>query len=292
MIRLLWMAFIYVMLCCVEALAGGSFGGLSEGEVPEAVKRRLSVYQAIGVTVKGYAKGPGNLIAAVVNVPEGVVRRVKGLEMFAKGGDAIFYISPDGRQMVVGFVFDLENGRELSTELLNMYADAQTQAGEGGKKNLSEATFEELQQLYGVATRGRDGSEPALYCFVDLRCPYSIKQYEALKGKESVKWIPLTFGDPVSTTRASLLLAFDNPGADELEKAIKEEAKLKEVFWKFDEETKKALARGVMRLEHNVGFAVSHGIKTTPVCVLVQDGRVGRVFKGVFDADFIRNNSR
>ncbi len=286
----LFLAVVLVMVVPVSALGSE---GIPEDRVPKAVRQRVEVYRKLGVEVRGYVKGPSDLVGVVCRLPAHVLGKIKGLEVFAKDrGDAVFFLTPDGTQMFIGFVFDLVNGKELVSEVVAEYQGGQEQ-GQGESKGekseklaLDGLTVADLAVHY-VETGTKD--QVQFYCFVDLRCPYSRQQYREMSRIETrVRWVPITLGDPVSTTRASYLLALEQPEASDLEKAFSQGSSLKELFWRFGEEEKKALAKGVFALERNTSFAMEHGIKTVPTCLYVPDGRIRQVYRGAFDAKFIQ----
>jgi hypothetical protein len=276
------------MLVCVLYGAGRAEVGdsLSPDKVPAPVRQRVEVYRTLGLEILGYVQGPGNLTGAVVRMPEDLIRRVPGMEVFAQGGFGVFFLSPDGRQMVIGLSFDLEKGSELVRTLVAKYEPAPRVAQGIQLEGLSEKDL----AVQFVET-GREGADGRYYCFIDLRCPHSRKQLDEMKKLDAVvRWVPITLGDPISTTRASYLLALDHAGEKDLEEAMTRTGTLHEAAWMFTEEEKQALAAGVLVLEKNVSFATGHGIRSTPVCASVREGKVVRVYRGVFDAGFIKNN--
>ena len=259
---------------------------VAPNKVPGPVRQRVDVYRALGLEILDYVQGPGNLIGAVVRMPGDLIKRVPGMEVFAQGGLGVFFLTPDGRQMVIGFSFDLEKGSELVRTLVAKYEPAPRAAQRIQLEGLSERDL----AVQFVET-GREGTDGRYYCFIDLRCPHSRKQFDEMKKLDAVvRWVPITLGDPISTTRASYLLALDRAGEEDLKKALTRTGTLHEAAWMFTEEQKQALAIGVFALEKNVSFATEHGIRSTPVCASVRGGKVVRVYRGVFDAGFVKNN--
>lgn len=278
---------VLVLVCALCGVSRADLGdSIAVDKVPAPVRRQMETYRALGLEILAYVQGPGNLIGVVVRMPEDLIRKVPGMEAFAQGGLGVFFLSPDGKQMTIGLSFDLEKGSELVRTLVARYGSAPQAARDIRLEGLSEKDL----AVQFVET-GREGKDGRYYCFVDLRCPYSRKQFDEMKKLDAlVRWVPITLGDPVSTTRASYLLALERAGAKELEEAMNRSGSLHEAAWIFTEEEKQALAAGVLVLEKNVSFATEHGVRSTPVCASVRDGKVVRLFRGVFDAEFIKNN--
>jgi thiol:disulfide interchange protein DsbG len=223
---------------------------------PEAVMRRMQEWAgATGLLVKAYFPGPGNLTGVAAEL--------------ALGQGMIYYLSPDGRQMLVGLAVDLDTGTDLSAEAGRKYL------GEAAIPQLAQPSpgaaamsSQELLRLPSVA-QGDPKAGKVLVAFVDLGCGHCHRLYEdvqALLPREgvAVHWIPMSLGSEASTTRAAAALGGQAPTLD--------------AFW--DAEPAMLLgdtgrlARGSQRLEAVMDFAESHGIRSVPTLYLVEEGAV------------------
>ena len=80
---------------------------------PQAVEQALALWGALGVEIKAYFPGPGNLVGVAAELMPG-----KGM---------VFYLDPTGTFMVSGLVIDLKTGENLTQAAGKRYLGAAAQ---------------------------------------------------------------------------------------------------------------------------------------------------------------------
>ncbi|RMD70268.1 MAG: hypothetical protein D6819_04700, partial [Gammaproteobacteria bacterium] len=215
---------------------------------PPAVEQAIKRWEAVGVKVVRYFDGPGNLVGVALAFPNG-----KGM---------IVYVDPQGKTIVSGAAIDLETGENLTAKAARAYL------GEG-RKPVSDISPSELERL-GYLEEGK--GDAILYVFIDPACPHCralVPRVKALaeSGEATVRWVPLGLLGPESLTKAAYLLGKGDPG--ELVSIMDTQKNIQELL-----RDKEAMGRGGVKLERNMDFAESHGIRSVPTLLLDLGGRV------------------
>lgn len=104
----------------------------------------------------------------------------------------LFYITPDGKSLIAGMVFDA-NGNNITSADMNKAGVSDV----GGTKVMGDA---QLQSLWDRAEKRRwvqEGkSGKVIYVFFDANCPYCHRLWTTLRasvqaGKIQVRWLPV-----------------------------------------------------------------------------------------------------
>ncbi|RMD68839.1 MAG: hypothetical protein D6819_08395 [Gammaproteobacteria bacterium] len=214
---------------------------------PSPVRQAMERWEALGMKVVRYFKGPGNLVGVALTFPNG-----KGM---------IVYVDPDGKTLVSGVALDLATGENLTARAARMYL------GEG-QKPVPAISAEELGRL-GYLQEG--SGEAILYAFIDPECPHCLALVPRLKalakaGRAVVRWVPVGLLGPSSLTKAAYLLGRKDP-EDLL--AVMETRDVRPLL-----KDKEAMGRGGVALEEVMTFAEDHGITEVPYLLLVTGGQV------------------
>lgn len=143
-----------------------------------------------GVTIVGTLPNPGGLPAYAGYL---------GQEPMA------LYLTPDGKHVIVGKLFDAEGRDQTSTALAKLVA-----------KPMSDGPWRQLESSHWIAD-GRNGAR-VLYVFTDPNCPYCSKLWSDARpwvaaGKVQLRHIIVGILTPTSAGKAAALLADKDPAA-------------------------------------------------------------------------------
>ncbi len=143
-----------------------------------------------GVTIVGTLPNPGGLPAYAGYM---------GQEPMA------LYLTPDGKHVIVGKLFDAEGRDQTSTALAKLVA-----------KPMSGGPWRQLESSHWIAD-GRNGAR-VVYVFTDPNCPYCNKLWTDARpwvaaGKVQLRHIIVGILTPTSAGKAAALLADKDPAA-------------------------------------------------------------------------------
>lgn len=124
----------------------------------------------------------------------------------------LFYVTPDGKSLIVGMVFDAEGNNVTSTDM--------SKAGVsdvGGSKIMGDT---QLQALWDRVEKRRwvqDGkSGKVVYVLFDPNCPYCHRLWASLRagvqaGKIQVRWLPVAILKDTSKGLGAAIYSAANP---------------------------------------------------------------------------------
>lgn len=104
----------------------------------------------------------------------------------------LFYITPDGKHVILGTVFDAKGGNVTSNDMSRASI-----RGDGAQKELDEAELAKLwEQAAGLDYIAEGEGDKVAYVIFDPQCPYCHKLWAKLrdvaaKGGTQVRWIPV-----------------------------------------------------------------------------------------------------
>lgn len=167
----------------------GTFHGrtLSAQATPAPIK----ALEAQGVEVMGTFDAPGGL---------------KGYAGMIRHQPLAIYLTPDGKQAIVGTMID-GKGVELSEEPLNRLVN----------KPMTERTWKQLEASTWIADGAKSASR-VIYTFTDPNCPYCNKFWNDARpwvnaGKVQIRHVMVAILGPTSPGKAAALLSATDPQA-------------------------------------------------------------------------------
>lgn len=124
----------------------------------------------------------------------------------------LFYITPDGKSLIVGMVFDAQGNNVTSGDMSKAGV-----ADVGGAKVMGDA---QLQALWDRAEKlrwvqeGKSGK--VIYAFFDANCPYCHRLWSTLRagvqaGKIQVRWLPVAILKDTSKGLGAAIYSASNP---------------------------------------------------------------------------------
>jgi len=124
----------------------------------------------------------------------------------------MFYITPDGKSLIVGMVFDAQ-GNNITSADMNKAGVSDV----GGAKVMGDA---QLQALWDRVEKRRwvqEGkSGKVIYAFFDANCPYCHRLWSTLRagvqaGKIQVRWLPVAILKDTSKGLGAAIYSAANP---------------------------------------------------------------------------------
>lgn len=135
----------------------------------------------------------------------------------------LFYVTPDGKSLVAGIVFDTAGNNVTATDM--------TRAGvsDNGNANIKNIPAPQLESIWSRAEKlhwiadGKAGAK-TIYVFFDPNCPYCHRLWTTLRnpvqsGKIQVRWLPVPILKESSKGLGAALYASSNP-ADAMARMI------------------------------------------------------------------------
>ncbi|HEY8708127.1 MAG TPA: thiol:disulfide interchange protein DsbG, partial [Burkholderiaceae bacterium] len=174
------------LLCATVAWAG--IAGLANAAQWPAP---IEALQAHGVEVIGTFKAPGG---------------VTGYAAIAQQQPLALYLTADGKQVIVGPMFDAK-GINLSDEPLDRLVS----------KPMTERSWRALESSRWIAD-GRSSAARIVYVFTDPNCPYCNKFWNDARpwvqaGKVQLRHVMVGILGPTSAGKAAALLGAQDPAA-------------------------------------------------------------------------------
>lgn len=173
----------------------------------------------------------------------------------------LFYVTPDGRALVAGLLFDAAGNNVTDRDL--------ARAGVGNTVNavspaVAGKVWQQAQEL-DVLQDGRGG--PTVFAFVDPTCPYSRALMRKVRpliasGRLTVRWVPIAI-----LSRSSYGLAQTMYEAKSVARSVTDLAEDR-----LPPRPETARVRSI--LERNVAVARQTGITAVPILVYRGQGRV------------------
>ena len=250
----------------------------AEYRPPQAVEQALALWGALGVEIKAYFPGPGNLVGVAAELMPGKGR--------------VFYLDPTGTFRVSGLVINLATGENLTMAAGKRYLGELPQiATEAPTRRAEQPQPLELLALPAVI-EGEPAADEFLVVFFDFRCGHCKRFYASVQGlleerSLSVHWVPLNFGGDLSETMAAYALGGDTPRAD-MERLFTLGAGAQEprhISALLDE--RERLVRGALMLERGAKYADRVGVDATPYLFHLRNGGV-RVNSGAMGPERLR----
>lgn len=127
----------------------------------------------------------------------------------------LFYVTPDGKGLIVGMVFDADGNNMTNTDMKK--AGVSDSGNTGEAKVMGDA---QLQALWDRVEKRRwvqEGkSGKLIYVFFDANCPYCHRLWQALHagvqaGKVQVRWLPVALLQETSKGLGAAIYASNNP---------------------------------------------------------------------------------
>lgn len=123
----------------------------------------------------------------------------------------LFYITPDGKHVILGTVFDAKGGNVTSNDMSRASI-----RGDGAQKELDEAALAKLWEQAGELDYITEGQgDKVAYVIFDPQCPYCHKLWEKLRdvvatGGTQVRWIPVAILSEDSNQFAAAIYQANN----------------------------------------------------------------------------------
>ncbi len=173
--------------------------GCSRARAPEQTQESPAVSAS---TVKKALAGTGLEITGPLDAPEGF----RGFVGRFRGRQLPVYVTPDGKHIVIGSLYDLA-GRDLTSPAMREVADAA----------LGEAQWKQLEQSAWFSA-GNPDAKRVVYAFMDTECPYCHRLWQASQpwiagGKVDFRVITVAVISPDSLPHGAAILEADDPGA-------------------------------------------------------------------------------
>lgn len=178
----------------VAAFAGVSAGSVAAKDKDTLVEQHL-VSKGVKI-VQSFASASG--LRAII-ADNGAEKR-------------LFYITPDGKSLIVGMVFDAEGNNFTSADMKKAGV-----SDVGGAKVMGDT---QLQALWGRVEKRRwvqDGkSGKVVYVLFDPNCPYCHRLWASLRagvqaGKIQVRWLPVAILKDTSKGLGAAIYSAVNP---------------------------------------------------------------------------------
>lgn len=194
----LWFIVTAALLVAACAQAGGpstsatpasGSSALASGSGSEALPAPVRVLAGKGLHITGDLKAP---------------KGYRGFIAQYQGQPLPVYLLPDGQHVVIGSLYDA-TGKDLTMPAMRDALDA----------GLSEAQWQQLEKSSWVV-EGNPKARRVVYVFVDTRCPYCHKLWEASqpyldKGNVQVRNIIVAVISPSSLPEGAAILDAKNP---------------------------------------------------------------------------------
>lgn len=135
----------------------------------------------------------------------------------------MFYITPDGQNLIVGMVFDANGSNITNVDMQKAGVSVSDSAGVAATPVLTEA---QRQALWARAEKLRwiqeGNAGQIIYVFFDPNCPYCHRLWSTLRtwvqsGKARVRWLPVAILKDTSKGLGAALYSASNP-SDAMEK--------------------------------------------------------------------------
>lgn len=278
-------AIVALLLFCISGFTTQSvFAGGATFVPPAKVTKVMERFKKKGFEVKKYFPGPVGLVGIVGEVPKKIAGKNGSRQI-------VYFIDQSGRYLFSGALIDMQENKELSqlaaAEYLGEHPDKK-------RKTAKEITAADLESLSFIEQqKSQNGS--FLYFFVDQGCPHCRHEFQTVSKlvkegklkKIGVRWVPVSLGNPKSTTSASLVLGSGAGAMAEMQK-----------YWSTDKSkipdigkvlkgggdvAKKKLTLGVNLIEKNLDVMEKFNITGVPLGFFVRNGQVKMVFKGYMD---------
>lgn len=173
----------------LAALMTSAFAQAADEKLPKVLD--LPVNQA-GMKVVNKFKAAGGL---------------NGWVLQQGGQNSVVFTTTDGKHLIAGALID-ETGQNLTAQYAEKYVP----------KPEYEKLMPQLEKSAYV-TMGAKGNaaKSTIYAFYDPNCSFCHLAYKALKNYEGaglqVRWVPVAFLGPTSSTKATAILEASNPEA-------------------------------------------------------------------------------
>jgi len=274
------------LLCCVVGFASQTVLAVEKSFIPPAeVTKAMERFTGKGFKIKKYFPGPIGLVGVVGKVPEKIAGKSKSRQI-------VYFIDPSGRYLFSGALIDMQNNIELSQAAA---ADYQTEhPKENTRKTVKEITASDLESLAFIEQQ-KPLKGDCFYFLVDQGCPHCRHELqtitELIKDRTmknvGVRWVPVSLGNPRSTTSASLVLGSGSDALAEFQRYWNMDKSkvpnIEKVIKEGGDTAKKKLTIGINRIDRNLDLMEKFNIRGVPAGFFVRDGQVKMVFRGYMD---------
>jgi len=287
MIKITKQTIIPLLLFCIIGFTVQSVFAAGETFAPPAkVTKVMERFKKKGFEVRKYFPGPIGLIGVVGEVPKSIAGKNKSRQI-------VYFIDQSGRYLFSGALIDMQKNKELSQMAA---AEYQSEHSDKNKKTVKQITATDLKSLSFIEQQ-KSQNDTFLYFFVDQGCPHCRHELQTITkltkegklGKVGVRWVPVSLGNPKSTTSASLILGSGADAITELQKYWSmDKSKIPDVgkvIKEGGEVAKKKLTIGVNLIEKNLDAMEKFNITGVPLGFFVRNGQVKMVFKGYMDEE-------
>lgn len=287
MVKITKQTIVPLLLFCIIGFTVQSVFAAGENFAPPAkVTKIMERFAGKGFKVRKYFPGPIGLIGVVGEVPENMAGKNENRQI-------VYFIDQSGRYLFSGALIDMQENRELSQVAAAGY---QSEHPDENRKTAKQITVSNLESLSFIEQQ-KSLNGTSLYFFVDQACPHCRHELQTItqliKNKKlekvGVRWVPVSLGNPKSTTSASLVLGSGAKAMAELQKYWSmDKSKIPDigkVIKEGGEVAKKKLTIGVNLIEKNLDVMEKFNITGVPLGFLVRNGQVKMVFKGYMDEE-------
>lgn len=257
----------------IGSFAPGAFA--AEGAVsqpPQQTQQPVQSSIAQPTQVEQYLMSKGSKITLAFPSQSGM----KAIVVDNGAQKRLFYITPDGKGLVAGLLFDA-TGNNVTVADLNRAGVRDT----GGAATVSQAQWDQIWQEAGQLSYIEEGTAgPVVYVFFDANCPYCHRLYSNLRqyvaaGRVRVRWLPVAILAESSKSLAAAIYQSAAP-KDTLSKMVN---------WQLLPAS--TITQEVnSRLAHDLVLMSSTGFTGVPV-ILYQQGGHARGVNGALDPDEI-----
>lgn len=179
----------FAFVAAALALMASSFAQAADDNLPKVLD--LPVKQA-GMKVVNKFKAGGGL---------------QGWVLQQGGQNSVVYTTADGKHLIAGALID-EAGQNLTAQYAEKYIP----------KPEYEKLMPQLEKSAYVTVGAKgNAAKSVIYAFYDPNCTYCHLAYKALKHYEAaglqVRWVPVAFLSPTSSTKAAAIMEAANPEA-------------------------------------------------------------------------------
>lgn len=199
----------------LSACGGGSSGKVPAGIAVPPAGASVPAPAAATPQAEGPTEAEAYLVKKGVTIAQTFVSRSSLKAIVADNGSErrLFYVTPDGKSLISGMVFDLDGNNVTSEDLARFNVK-----DVGGSQVLSEAQLDDLWKRAGELKFIAEGKGRPVYVVFDPNCPYCHQLWRSLRevadaGQVQVRWIPVGILAESSKNLAAALYQARSPVA-------------------------------------------------------------------------------